>query len=83
MRDHEIARCVISYVSSYPLSQLDEHMEILVTSVSTSSDHSLTLVVNHLYHIASYRIEDTKTANVNSVEAYLCECPCCFATFVP
>lgn len=59
------------YTATFPLSELDEHMEILVPYGALPKEHILTLVVNHLHCIASYTIDQAKTENFPQLERYM------------
>ncbi|THH13919.1 hypothetical protein EW146_g6354 [Bondarzewia mesenterica] len=70
VRIPETLKSVEQYISSFPISELDEHMEILLPHGAMPGEHGLTLVVNHSLCIASHYLDEVRTTNVCKLDPY-------------
>jgi hypothetical protein len=70
IRDDAIYSLVTGSTSNFPLSDLDDHIEVLLMHIQPGpqSTSSFNLVINHKHCVASYVYQEVKDNNFHSLD---------------
>jgi hypothetical protein len=70
IRDDAVYSLVTTSTSNFPLSDLDDHIEVLLMHIQPGpqSPSSFNLVINHKHCIASYAYQEVKDKNFHSLD---------------
>ncbi|KAI0068930.1 hypothetical protein BV25DRAFT_65802 [Artomyces pyxidatus] len=71
IRQPTTLRAVEEYIRTFPITELEEDMELLVPHDPRPDDHTFALAVNHALGLASRHIAEVKPKNLSRAEPHL------------